>query len=87
MTIAPITPYNGQTHVRLLNINLESVPSVAHFRLGHFDGEAPSMPYSAEETPANWVELPDNATAPVPVGVTSLGQVVESISGHLQAHA
>ena len=88
MTIAPLpTPYNGETHVRLVNINLDAKPSVAHFRLGHFDGEVPAMPYSADDAPAGWVERAEYNTAELPVGIVTLGQVVEAISAELQAHA
>lgn len=88
MTIAPISPsYNGQTHVRLVNINLDGNPSIAHFRLGHFDGDAPAMPYSAEEVPANWVESNELNTAPLPVGIADLSAVVAAISAELQAHS
>ena len=87
MTIAPIVPYNGETHIRLVNINLDLQPSVVHFRLGHFDGDAPAMPYSAEDAPANWVERTELNTAELPTGIVTLGQVVEAISSELQAHA
>ena len=88
MTIAPLPDsYNDQTHVRLININLDSQPSIAHFRLGHFDGDAPAMPYSADETPENWVESAELNTAPLPVGITDLAAVVTAINTELQAHA
>ena len=88
MTIAPLpVAYGPHTHVRLLNINLESSPSVAHFRLGSFSGSAPAMPYSAAEAPEGWVEAADNCTAPLPVGTTSLAQVVAAIGTELTKHA
>jgi hypothetical protein len=89
MIIATLpTPYNGQTHVRLVNINLDGSPtSVAHFRLGHFEGAAPSMPYSAEDAPEGWVESAELNTADLPFGILSLTQVVEAINTQLQEHA
>lgn len=88
MTISPLpAPYNGDTHVRLVNINLDTQPAVAHFRLGRFESEAPAMPYSAEEAPAGWTERGELNTANLPTGIVTLGQVVEAISAELQANA
>jgi len=87
MTIAPIVPYNGETHIRLVNINLDLQPSVVHFRLGHFDGDAPAMPYSAEDAPANWVERTERAIESAITTKKEADTIVEAISSELQAHA
>jgi hypothetical protein len=89
MTIAPLqNPYAGFTHVRLLNIDLQQTPSIAHFSLGKFEGhEAPPMPYSAEAAPEGWVEKPNPNTAELPVGITSLAQIAAAIEADLLSHA
>jgi len=88
MIIAPLsTPYNGYTHVRLVRLDLDVVPTVAHFRLGTFAGEPPEMPYSGEVLPGNWQEREELNTAEVPVGTTDLAGVVTAIDAYLQERA
>lgn len=77
-TIAPITPYNGETHVRILQLDLDQSPSVAYFKLGHYEGEEPNQ---------KWVEREERNTANLPSGITTLEEVVAAISEDLQLHS
>lgn len=90
MTIAPLpSPYNGNTHVRLVRVDFETEPAVAHFRQGRFsDGVTPpSMPYNDAAAPLGWVETPELNTAKLNAGVSSLYDVIVAIHNDLQAHA
>lgn len=91
MTIAPLpVAYNDSTHVRITLIDLDSQPAVVHFRQGHFDcasEDVPAMPYSSNVRPAGWVERAELNTAPVPLGVEDLAEIILAISNELQAHA
>lgn len=91
MTIVPLpTPYNETTHVRLVRIDLEVSPGVVHYKQGHFTcepEEVPAMPYSEAELPAAWEERAELNTAQIPLGITSLEEVLIAIVTELQAHA
>lgn len=76
-TIAPLNPYNGETHVRITLINLDVAPAVAHFHLGHYEGEASDQ----------WVERAELNCCNLPPGITSLEEIVSAISDDLQLHA
>lgn len=91
MTIVPLpSAYNETTHVRLVRIDLEVSPGVVHYKQGHFncpEEDIPAMPYSEESLPETWVERGELNTANIPLGITSLEEVLLAIITELQAHA